>query len=404
MKQIIVLINLVFLYTTLSNAQKTISKEDFDHLVDYANCKYVLVFIEKNDAGKQYFEDTYKKKVKPELEKVSLVNFETILNYKKLEELLTKNIPASQLAEKINDRKVKYEEFQDNESLINSLGTTGWKDVDLIKVAANIQNEILTKYNSTNNNKSNKISENEIVKTQTIQTSRQVEELHSKLDQLQEQYENLKNDKKNIEYQKSFEKFRFIVFSVMGLLFFTIIAVFLFLYKSNSREYIIKQVLGSDRIAEKFTLDKNKLVNFIKPYNLTEKDINAIADRVLKCKLLSENEIQQHLKTMVKENFEPSKTDAKYLKGKSGKIFNRLENTSENSFFKLINESNDTAQFEFCGDEAEAIAKRIFSEDICNIVSGSYQNANSVKTDKPGRIKRVGEQWEVIEPVEIKLF
>ena len=91
------------------------------------------------------------------------------------------------------------------------------------------------------------------------------------------------------------------------------------------------------------------------------------------------------------------------MKGKSGNIFNRVENTPENSFFKLFNESDDTAQFEFCGDEAEAIAKRIFSEDISKIVSGSYHNAKSVITNKPGKIRRDGDQWEVIEPVEIKL-
>ena len=48
--------------------------------------------------------------------------------------------------------------------------------------------------------------------------------------------------------------------------------------------------------------------------------------------------------------------EVKYLKGKKGRIFNRAENTPENSFFKMFDEYNDTAQWDFCGDGREAIA------------------------------------------------
>lgn len=405
MKQIILALSLIFLCSVQSTAQKTISKEDFENLVDYANCKYVMTFIEENDGGKPYFEDTYKKKVKPEMEKVTLDNFETILNYQKLVELLSNNIPALELAKKINNRKLKFDELQDNESLINSLGTTGWKNIDLSMTAANIQNEILTKYKLANGEKSiMNVSESEIVKAQTIQTSTQVEELYLKLDELQQQYDNLKNDTKIIEYQKSFKNFKLIIYSLFGLLAVLVVAIYLLLISGNLREYIIKQVSGSQRIAKKFTsMDNYPPNNETKPYNLTEKDINTIADRVLECKQLNEKEIQQQSITMIKGSFDLSKSATKYLKGKSGKIFNRVENTPDNSFFKLLNESDENAQFEFCGDEAEAIAKRIFSKDICTIVSGSYQNAHSIDTRKPGKVKRVGEQWEVIDPIQINL-
>jgi hypothetical protein len=92
-----------------------------------------------------------------------------------------------------------------------------------------------------------------------------------------------------------------------------------------------------------------------------------------------------------------------YLKGKSGKMFNRLENNQENSFFKLFNVNGDIGYFEFSGNDAEAIAKRVFGDDICNIVSGGYQTGRSVRTIKPGKVKRVGDGWEVIERAEIEL-
>jgi hypothetical protein len=392
------------LCSNLNIAQKTLNKDDFNQLVDYANCRYVKSFIEQNDVGKPYFRDYYGKKVKPGLEKVTLNDFETILDYKQLKELLSNNIPASQLASKINDRKLKFDESPDNESLIKSLMTTGWNTIDLSKTAANLQNELLSKYNWANDRGNIIVSESEVVKSQTIQTSRQVEELQSKIDQLYQQYENLKNDTKIIEYQKSFQNFKMIVFSLLGLLFILIIIVYILFNRRASRNYIIKQVLGSERISEKFALKDNDHLNSLaKSYNLTEKDINTIVSKVLESNLLKKDDIHQKNKQTINEGYGQSKITIKYLKGKSGKIFNIVDNVPDNSFFKIVNESNDIAQFVFSGDEAEAIAKRVFSEDICTIISGSYQDARSVKTNKPGKIKLVVDQWEVIEPVEIKL-
>lgn len=94
--------------------------------------------------------------------------------------------------------------------------------------------------------------------------------------------------------------------------------------------------------------------------------------------------------------------EIKYLKGKTGKTFNRAESTSENSFFKMFNECNGVAQFDFCGDDKEAIAKRVFHDDICDIVSGNYQTANSVRTN-PGKIKHIDDVWEVTERIKVFL-
>ena len=228
--------------------------------------------------------------------------------------------------------------------------------------------------------------------------STQVAKNQSGNEDSQRQLESVKVEEKIRDLQKSLKNFEIIFFFVFGLLIVIIVSdIYLRLKKGKLREYIIKQVLDSERIAQKFTA-------ITKTQNLTEKDINTIANRVLERKLFNEKQIREQAKTTDEESFEPSKSTIKYLKGKSGKIFSRVEYTPENSFFKLFNENDNTALFEFCGDEAEAIAKRIFSEDICNIVSGNYQNANFVKTKKPGKIRRVGDQWEVTVPVEIKLI
>ena len=91
------------------------------------------------------------------------------------------------------------------------------------------------------------------------------------------------------------------------------------------------------------------------------------------------------------------------LSGNEGNRFNTVGTSSDNSFFKIINEKSDTAEFEFSGLEAEAIAKKVFNEHISKITSGSLKTAQSVKTINRGEIKRVGDYWEVTKHIEIEL-
>jgi hypothetical protein len=105
MKKSIIILNIILFLSYLCFGQSNITKQDFEKLVDYSNCKYVQAFIEKNDASKPYFADYYLKKVKPELNKINLDSFQTILKFEKIIELLSNNTPALQLAKKFNERK-----------------------------------------------------------------------------------------------------------------------------------------------------------------------------------------------------------------------------------------------------------------------------------------------------------
>lgn len=383
-KKILLMTSAVFLCILQGLAQKTISKADFESLVDYANCKYVMTFIEKNDADKSYFKDTYKKKVKPELEKSTLNDLGSV-SYQAIIQLLQDNVHAQELAKKINERKSKYDDSSDDTDLINSLGAEKWKGVDLSDVASNIQNEISANY-SQNYNESH---------VQKSFTTAQEQDLQANTKQLQDQYESLKN---KVSWLNR------IALGVLALL----VIVLVFIFKMiKGRESIIEIVLSSQRIKEQFspkTVVPN--TNFSKSYILTEKDINIIVDKVQECLRLNEKEIKQSIEPMGRSSntfVSMPQTTFKYLKGKTGKTFSRVENTPENSFFRLSKEYGDTADFEFSGNEEEAIAKRVFHDDICNILSGNYQNAHSVKMFKPGKVKRVGEQWTVTEPIEIIL-
>lgn len=392
MKKIILILNIISLCSLLATAQKTISKKDFESLVDFANCNYIMAFIERNDVDKLYYNDTYLKKVKPELAKASLDNFATIPNYQKISELLSNNAPALKLAETNIRKKEKFDSIQTDEMLIQALKVTKWNNIDLIPTAEIVLDEIYKKFKIDRG-----FSAQEIVQEQTIQTSTQVEQLQTKFEEFQQENENLNNDKTISELQRSLKNFKIIVLGVFILLFVLLI-VFFFYLKEYIRKYKEKQVLESRRTV------KNSVLKVVKPYNLTEEDINIIAKKVLEQYSKIEKENQPKSTIKVTEPIETTKPVSKFLKGKSGRLFNRTESTADNSFFKLLNENDETAQFEFFGNEAEAIAKRIFSEDISIIISGNYQNARSIITDKPGKIKRVGEQWEVIEPIQIKLI
>lgn len=240
-------------------------------------------------------------------------------------------------------------------------------------------------------------------KAQKQTTSIQAEKSKQNDEQDDTQTEKSNIENKNSELQYSLKSISLIVYSGLGIIILVlgvILYKLLTLRKSRLREYIIEQVLISRRIEEKFRINEKNHSVVAKSYTLTEKDINEIVDRVLECKRLSELES----KDSNSENNFATNNSNRYLKGKSGNIFNRAEYSPNNSFFRLINETENTAQFEFFGDEAEAIAKRIFSEDISSIVSGSYQTAHAVMTVNPGKIRRLGEQWEVTQPIQIKLI
>lgn len=104
----------------------------------------------------------------------------------------------------------------------------------------------------------------------------------------------------------------------------------------------------------------------------------------------------------LKENNES--LDFGYLKGKSGKRFNRVESNSEGSFFKIFDISGDIAKFEYSGDDKEAIAKRIFNNnDGVMDVEGSMKDADTVINIEPGELKKDGDGWIVTKPCKIKL-
>ena len=203
--------------------------------------------------------------------------------------------------------------------------------------------------------------------------------------------------------------------SYIGLFFLSIIinlivlfvVLFLLLKKYLSKNKITNKVLENERFKDELNKRFNNLV-------VPEKELNKInlsVKREIKLhqienptpiikEVQSKNNINNKNKNKA---YEPPKP-IKYLSGNEGNRFNTLDTSSDNSFFKIVNEKGDNAEFEFSGLEAEAIAKKVFNEHISKITSGSLKTAQSVKTIKQGEIKRVGDYWVVTKPIEVELI
>jgi len=396
MRQILTYSFLIFC-TSLAFSQKTITKDQFDSFVDYANCKYVAAFIEMHDGNNEAYIETYRNKLQGELQSASLENLGGIPGYQYLTERLSNNVLAQELVNKINGRKDGFDSFQDDQSLIGSLHSPEWEGIDLKQTASEIQSEISAFLGLNESNRQD---------SRPDLSSDQLSEIQARLKKLEGEYVNLQNKLENNPNQKSPDLVQIIVISIIASLIILLLAIAILVPTKVLRTYIIEQVLGSRRFDNRLNAEaRNDYWSTKKPketgnsgYVVKEPEVE------LEQKKKLDTQPQQEPEEERKESIKPpAPPPPKYLSGQQGKVFNLVGLSSRNSFFKLVNEKGDKAEFEFSGSEEEAIAKRIFSDDICRIIAGSYQNASSVRTKNPGKLKRKGETWEVTDPIEIEL-
>lgn len=397
MKKILLIFGIVFMCSNLCIAQKTITSNDFEHLVDYANCNYVMAFIKKNDESKSSYFQTYQKNIEPKLQACSLDNLDDVLSFNELYKLLNTNTPAQKLAEKINQRKNKYIDYKDDTSLINSLSTTGWLNIDLSQTAITIQNIILAKYKIGDKKRknSNPGYEAEVVKTQTIQTSAQVEELQAKLEQLQLQYNNLKNDTKILDIQRSVESNAMVFFITI----FSIIIIIVMLFYFLAPGFIKSVTSKSKRLEEKFVV-KSEFSSLIFEDKLRslEKKLGELQETFNKMPEASDPE-NKPSNTGNEKKSTPS--NEIFFKTKNGKILQEELPNSAGSSFKVFNINFNAAKFEYCG----GIVNSDFFDGVCAFKNNPVDvpNRTNIVTTTPGVVKKDSNGiWIVETPATIK--
>lgn len=107
----VVIVNILILCFFTVFAQAKIDKETFDKYVDYANCQYLMTFIETKENGKPYITDTYNKSIKTVLLNANLSKLKDIPSFEKIQTLFSNNSNnlALGLAIKINEKKIIFQ-------------------------------------------------------------------------------------------------------------------------------------------------------------------------------------------------------------------------------------------------------------------------------------------------------
>lgn len=375
------LVIIILLFSSKGFAQITISESEFNHFVDYANCLYLKTFIEEVEIGNQ----SNHSEIKDYIEQASLDSPEEIL-YEKLINLLSNYDSARKLAEAINKRKTKYESFSDNESLIKSLNAEIWENVDLKPTAEIIIQNINSKLSEIRSNNEEELQTNNDDVNQNS---------NPPINNTSELNDAAFLDKKNIFEENS----NMILYTILAL---NLLFSFVLLFKISSLSKN-KNSINSDKIIQK-VLNDDKLLDLIRT-NVPKRteDLSGVLKSIKE--LVNRIEDLEKTHTHIKPTIiEPTQKNDRFLKGKKENTFSRVESSSEGSYFKLINENNGFAEFEFCAkiEEVRNIINPVF--DNVSDFSGSIQNATSIKTLERGKIKFENGRWEVTQKTKIKFI
>jgi hypothetical protein len=366
MRKTALIISMVFLYCTVVFAQK-IDKATFEKWVDYANCKYTVAYIEtfRNDVRERCNFEKYDRNVK---EKLTDCTFENPVTFADLSTLLKNNgweETENKLSAKINDKK---QQFQGNEmdaaAAIGLLKLEG-NFATILQTAVNdLQHELTGRYRQQTPQKEKPPVQQQIT-TEITKENPSIEHSH---------------------------KWLWIALIATWICLVVLLTFFL-------KEYIKKITGKSKRIKKK---DENpiavpKQVNSSNNTPMFEDKIQSLEKKL--------GDLQEKVNNLDKkkdggssggDDIDKTNKTVKYLKGKSGNAFSIVSDTPDGCFFKLVNEKDDTAEFEYCGtiEDARSQFNSIF-DNVCETI-GSVHNAKSVKTIQRGKIKFIDGKWEVL--------
>lgn len=398
MNKIVISITFFFLCITVGYAQK-MDKATFEHLVDYANCQYLMAFIEKNDAGKPYIENPYNKKIRPVLQSAKLDDLNTIPSFDEIKDLFANNSNnwALNLANKINEKKNQYSDAADTKKLLEILKSGTWNEVDLNGVANRIQDNVKKKLGNE------KISEQSPTETTTVLKLQ---------NENKPPYNQLVSE--DIQVQKSDNRLLLWLF-ILILQFVAIVVFSYFLYRLWNRCSKLKNSL------REYPNNSKEEYN-VSNYNVN--DYNGLNNKIGKLEgqlgnLLKEVEtlkkgvsqpnpnqsVQQPTTTTQPTNnvsfANQPKDDSQYFGSKNKKTLIN-ETGKEGAKFRVFNVNGNEADFEYCG----GVTNLDFLESVCDIPSDAYnvQSKTNITTTDRGKVKKDSDgNWEVYTNVKIKI-
>jgi hypothetical protein len=377
-------------------AQDKMGKAVFEHLVDYANCHYLMTFIPNSDVNNVYIQNNYENNIKPVLEKATLEDLNNVPSFDKIKSLFIQDdyFSALNLATKINDRKSKYDEYTNNDSLFRELKVERWNRVYLTETARTIQNNINAHFGAM-----------------TEQTTA----IESELEGVSKQFAPVDELTKKIEImQKTTSILRLLVFICL-ILIVLLFASLLFWHKtqfnSNKRKsFLFQFVLGVIRANE----EEKEM--FVKPTNLCPgyNNIDMFEDKLMKLERqfgdlytkvnsIETKDTQKTADQMVSVPSDSSlqKDNGFYFASKSNKQLTEQLSNSEGASFKIYSVNGNEAEFEYMG----SVRNENWFEGVCDIENSHTENLSDKKkisTTSPGIVRKENDNWFVVTPAKIK--
>lgn len=384
MKKFILISITLFLCVISGTAQNKIDKPTFEKLVDYANCKYLMSFIENNDAGKPYIKDIYERSIKIELQKATLDNLNSIPSFDKILSFFPQgqNDKALLLAKKINERKLSYDSFAANDSLLKSLSTDSWQGINLKMTADAILSEINAIFAAKDDSQSATVRSQEQKPTPETADNQQ--------------------DKANHPLENNTMHFWLWLAIIVEFALIASLSAFIFF---KFRDKVVNIVRNSSRIDDSITQkiifhNQNKSQHISDLSFLEEKDIDAIVDvvteRVLECiKLEQKDDSKPFENNNVQEK---SKPDVQFYRLPQNNIFTEEIVNQEVADFKIFNIKDDRANFEYCGNAVNSDLLKV----VCTF-ENSPNAGDKITTTEKGVVKQdSNNNWEVTIPAKIK--
>lgn len=386
MARILFILSLILGSLSSSLSQNKITKSEFNSLVDYANSKYVMTFVNQKEKNNEAYFETYKKNIESTLKETSLNNLDKNINFEDLKSKFENNPTAQKLVIEINNkRKVEYDEKKTDEELIKILVVSEWAEIDLKEISQQVQKQLEEKYlNSTSSNKKENRAEVEASSNRNLKSKNKLDEIN--------------DDIRTLRIQIIFLYILFVLLTI------TLIVVIIMLLKKNRDS---RDKRKWDELDRNYNLLKNK-------NQVLKKEVDELSIRVNRAEkhLVGEVQYEPQKNNMneVKTKHIPKSTDLKgkvfateeiFFKTKNGKVLQEKLLSAQESAFKVYDINYNEAKFDYCG----GVVNPDFFDGVCNFENNpaKIESIRNIETTTPGIVKKDNnDDWVVETPAIIK--
>lgn len=383
-------LSIIFFVTIYSIcfSQTSISKEEFERVIDFVNCELTSKYIESLSGSSDKAKYDV---IKPEL---SSNTIESPIIYDEIVPLINQNFSKTKenITDIINQRKTEYDNSLNNNYLIEIiLKPIGNQAIDRI---------LSPEYKRLQDFLFNRYAANfpEVNNSYTIE----INELKQRIKEI---------EIKQFNEAKKAVSFKTVLIISIGVFAINLVLLLITLMlfdkkiakverkiKHSILEKINQQLIFENKENIKVTSIKQSSVDFI------EKEINNLKNEfnILKKHFSLIESQKPNVSLTSSENKEKSPIFFMGSPSLDGLFLDKQKSTSPNigvTLYRFSSRSNESASFSFSGDEISTIdalnTPHIYIEPVCNAENEIFINAKVIRTVKEGIAQKVGDNWIV---------